>query len=79
VIPTRFAEALGLPEEDVEATYWSTLFFGAGCIGTSFELSSLFGDDIAFRRDAFELDESSIERLRYVIGRAGSDKNGFGK
>ncbi|MBV6507397.1 MAG: hypothetical protein JJLCMIEE_00442 [Acidimicrobiales bacterium] len=79
VIATRFAEALELPDEDVDATYWSTLFFGAGCIGTSFELSAMFGDDISFRRDAFELGESKVERLRYVVGRAGSNKTGFGK
>jgi HD-GYP domain-containing protein (c-di-GMP phosphodiesterase class II) len=79
VIGVRFAEALGASAEDVDATYWSTLFFGAGCIGTSYELSALFGDDIAFRRDAFDVGERNLDRLRYVVGRAGSDRSGFGR
>src|SRR5947209_17890570 len=49
VIATRFAEHLGVSKEDRDATYWVTLFMAAGCTAVSFELSRVFGDDIAFR------------------------------
>jgi len=74
VIATRFAERLGLSPEDRDATYWVTLFMLAGCTGASFELSRVFGDDIAFRSGVMAVDGSTIQVIRFVLGRAGSDR-----
>ncbi len=79
VIATRFAERLGASSEDVDATYWVALFVGAGCIGTSFELSELFGDDIEFRARVVDVAPSMLDQLRYIFDRAGSAKTGFAR
>lgn len=79
VIATRFAERLGASSEDVDATYWVALFLGAGCIGTSFELSELFGDDIEFRARVVDVAPSMFDQLRYIFDRAGSAKTGFAR
>src|SRR5438876_10295113 len=60
VIATRFAEHLGVSKEDRDATYWVTLFLTAGCNGVSFELSRVFGDDIAFRSGVTAVGASSL-------------------
>jgi HD-GYP domain-containing protein (c-di-GMP phosphodiesterase class II)/DNA-binding CsgD family transcriptional regulator len=79
VIATRFAEHLGVSEEDRDATYWVTLFLTAGCTGVSFELSRVFGDDIAFRAGMFSLGGTSFEHVRYMFLRAGSDRGVVGR
>jgi HD-GYP domain-containing protein (c-di-GMP phosphodiesterase class II) len=71
VIATRIADHLGASQEDRDATYWATLFMAAGCTGVSFELSSLFGDDIAFRSDVFSVAPTNVAFMRFVMRRAG--------
>lgn len=79
VIATRFAERLGASAEDVDATYWVALLVGAGCIGTSFELSDLLGDDIDFRAGAVDVGASTFGQLRYIFDRSGSGKSGIAR
>ena len=73
VIATRFAEHLGLTQVERDSAYWVTLFMVAGCTGTSFELSSVVGDDISFRAEMFGL-TSNFEFLRLILGRVGSGR-----
>ena len=70
VIGDALAEHMGAPPDERDATYWSTLFLAAGCTGVSFELSSLFGDDIAFRAGMFD-NLTTVSFLRYTMRRAG--------
>jgi len=74
VVATRFAEHLGVSREDRDATYWTTLFMMAGCTGSSYELSQVFGDDIAFRAGIFWVPPTTVNMLRFMLGRAGSGK-----
>lgn len=71
-IAMRFAERLGMPEEDRTTTYWVALLIMPGCTAVSFELARFFGDDIAFRAAAYLVGPSSIEQLRYALGSAGA-------
>ncbi len=79
VIATRFAEQLGASPADRDATYWVTLFVTAGCTGVSFELSRVFGDDIAFRAGAFAVGATSFDQVRYLVSRAGSHRGALGR
>src|ERR1700740_2768526 len=72
-IAMRLAEHLGLSQEDQDATYWMTMLLLPGCTAVSFELSQLFGDDIALRKAAYDLGPSPIDQIRYALGRAGGD------
>ena len=69
-LATRMADELGAGAEDVDASYWVTLFMTAGCIGTSWELSRFFGDDISFRADMYRLKPSNAAFLGHLIKRA---------
>jgi HD-GYP domain-containing protein (c-di-GMP phosphodiesterase class II) len=73
-LATRLAQDLGADEEDLDATYWVTLFITAGCIGTSWELSRVFGDDIAFRADLYKLKPSNAAFLKYLVTTAGAGR-----
>jgi HD-GYP domain-containing protein (c-di-GMP phosphodiesterase class II) len=74
VLSMRLAEQVGASHEDQDACYWVTLLMLAGCTAVSFELSSMFGDDIAFRSDVAEVGASSLALLRFVLSRAGADR-----
>jgi HD-GYP domain-containing protein (c-di-GMP phosphodiesterase class II) len=78
-LATRMAEELGADAEDVDASYWVTLFMTAGCIGTSWELSRFFGDDIAFRADMYKLKPSNAAFLGHLIRSAGSGRDPVSK
>jgi HD-GYP domain-containing protein (c-di-GMP phosphodiesterase class II) len=78
-LATRMAQELGADAEDVDATYWVTLFMTAGCIGTSWELSHFFGDDISFRADMYTLKPSNAAFLGYLLKRAGSGRDPISK
>ena len=79
VIATRFAEQLGVSQADRDAAYWVTLFVTAGCTGVSFELSRVFGDDIAFRAGVFSVGASPFQQLWYLVTRAGSHRSALGR
>src|SRR5215471_3523586 len=66
IIATRFAEHLGATREERDATYWVTLFVTAGCTGVSFELTQLFGDDIAFRAGIASVGASTRSNSRFL-------------
>ncbi len=72
-IASLFAERLGLAPDVRDATYWVSLLMVSGCSAVSFELSRLFGDDIAVRGGGYDLGPSAIAQVRYVFGRVGGD------
>ncbi|HJT38407.1 MAG TPA: HD domain-containing phosphohydrolase [Actinomycetota bacterium] len=74
IVATRFADHLGLSQEDRDATYWVALFTTAGCTGVSFELAAVFGDDIEFRKAVTDISPSPFDIMRFIIGRAGSGR-----
>jgi putative nucleotidyltransferase with HDIG domain len=78
-LATRMAERLGADAEDQDATYWVTLFITAGCIGTSWELSRYFGDDIAFRAGMYQLKPSQLAFLAHLVKSAGSGTDGLSR
>ncbi|HLZ70712.1 MAG TPA: HD domain-containing phosphohydrolase [Dehalococcoidia bacterium] len=79
VIATRFAERLSASGEDRDATYWVTLFLAAGCTGVSFELSQVFGDDLAFRAGALSVGPSTLSQARFLLAHAGSNRGVLGR
>lgn len=80
VIATRFADHLGVTQEERDATYWTTLFLTAGCTGVSYEMSILFGDDIAFRAGASEMAMASpFGQVRFLLKCAGSNRGFMGR
>ncbi len=79
MIATGFARHLEVSEDDLEATYWVTLLVTVGCTGASYELTPLFGDDIAWRSRWHDVGPSALSQLRYHLGRAGNDRTAAGR
>jgi HD-GYP domain-containing protein (c-di-GMP phosphodiesterase class II)/DNA-binding CsgD family transcriptional regulator len=78
-LATRMAQDLGADADDLDATYWVTLFITAGCIGTSWELSHLFGDDIAFRASMYKLKPSNAAFFGHLFKSAGAGRDPVSK
>jgi hypothetical protein len=62
VIATRFAEHLDVPRRSATRPTGSRCSSRQGCTGVSFEQSSIFGDDIAFRQGVFGVGPSSFDQ-----------------
>lgn len=56
LLATALADRVGLDEPRRGVTYYAALVAWIGCHADSHELSAWFGDDIAFRADAYQVD-----------------------
>jgi HD-GYP domain-containing protein (c-di-GMP phosphodiesterase class II) len=77
-LATGFADHLGVSDDDRTTAYWVALFTSAGCTGVSFELSRIFGDDIALRAELGRA-TSTLGFARVMLGRAGADRSILGR
>ncbi|WP_241010943.1 HD domain-containing phosphohydrolase [Mycobacterium camsae] len=71
LIATRIAERLGLDAAQRETMYYANLVGWIGCHADSHELSTLFGDDIAFRADTYGVDMAGLPFLRLMVSHIG--------
>ena len=60
--------------EQRACVYYANLVLWIGCHADSHEFSRWFGDDLAMRRDSYDLDWSGLPYLLYLIRRTGSDR-----
>lgn len=68
VIACRLADRLGLSEEQRGTVYYTTLVMWIGCHADSQEYARWFGDDIAVRTAAFDVDWAGYPYLKFVLG-----------
>ena len=66
------ADELDLDEEQRADVYYTNLVLWIGCHADSHEFSRWFGDDLAMRRDSYQLDWSGLPYLIYLLRRTGS-------
>src|SRR4051794_4744546 len=80
VIALRLAELAGATDAEREATYYVGLMFNAFCHADATEQASWFGDDIAFKSDAFEmLGMTTAQTAALVIRRVGGHGSGLSR
>ena len=73
VIALRLAELIGADDGQLEATYYLGLVMNAYCHADAAEQAKWFGDDIAFKRDGFEvLGMNTAQAIAFFVGRLGS-------
>src|SRR3954467_10149182 len=78
VIALRLADLVGAPPVEREATYYLGLMFNAYCHADAAEQASWFGDDIAFKGDAFELlGMSTAQVVAFLVRRVGGHGSGL--
>jgi HD-GYP domain-containing protein (c-di-GMP phosphodiesterase class II) len=72
LVGMRLAEACGLDESDRVDVFYATLLAWVGCHADSHELSSWFGDDIAFRSAFAAIDKAGLPLLAFLFGHLGA-------
>ncbi|MGH8859641.1 MAG: HD domain-containing phosphohydrolase [Jatrophihabitantaceae bacterium] len=72
LLAAMLADEQGLSEEQRATIYYTNLVLWIGCHADSHEFSRWFGDDLAMRRDSYQLDWSGLPYMRYVLRRTGS-------
>ncbi len=73
-IAAMLADRLDLDADQRQCVYYTNLVLWIGCHADSHEFSRWFGDDLAMRRDSYELDWTGLPYLRYLVSRTGSDR-----
>jgi HD-GYP domain-containing protein (c-di-GMP phosphodiesterase class II) len=72
LIAMRLGERVGAPPPEREAAYYVALLSSVGCTVDSSEIAAWFGDDNAFRRDAYHVDLAGLPLFGFMIRRVGA-------
>jgi HD domain len=75
----RLADDLGLDESERVVLYYVSLLAWIGCHGDSYEMASLFGDDIAARAGVYEYDLVGLDLWRYMARYLGAGRSAVGR
>lgn len=78
LIAVRVAQRMGLDAEEQSDAYWVTLV-ATVCTGESFEMTKLFGDDIAFRSGMHHIGPSQFAVMFLALRQAGSGRSPLGR
>ena len=73
-IALGLAERVGVEDADRAAVYYVALLAWVGCTADSHELAAQFGDEIAFRADAHDVDLAGLPLLRFMLRRVGDGR-----
>ena len=72
MLASMLADELDLSDEQRATVYYTNLVLWIGCHADSHEFSGWFGNDLAMRRDSYQLDWSGLPYLRFLLQRTGS-------
>jgi HD-GYP domain-containing protein (c-di-GMP phosphodiesterase class II) len=72
LIAAMLADELDVDKEQRATIYYTNLVLWIGCHADSHEFSRWFGDDLAMRRDSYQVDWSGLPYMRYLLKRTGS-------
>jgi hypothetical protein len=73
LIATRLGDHLGVEPGERGALYYTTTLAWVGCVADTPEVAAVFGDDIAFRRDYYQVDLAGLPMLGFVLRRVGAN------
>ncbi len=71
-IATRLGEHMAIESENEAALYYVAMLAWVGCVADTPEVASWFGDDIAFRRDSYDVDLAGLPMFKYALARVGT-------
>src|SRR5690242_17658027 len=74
LLAAMLADELDLDDEQRATIYYTNLVLWIGCHVDSHEFSRWFGDDLAMRRDSYQLDWSGLPYLLHLMRHAGSSQ-----
>jgi HD-GYP domain-containing protein (c-di-GMP phosphodiesterase class II) len=70
-IAVRLADVVDLPEPERQSLFYVAMLAWVGCVADAPEVAAMFGDDIAFRADSFEVDLGGLSGMGFFLGHAG--------
>jgi HD-GYP domain-containing protein (c-di-GMP phosphodiesterase class II) len=70
-IAVRLADVVQLPKTERESLFYFAMLAWVGCVADAPEVAAMFGDDIAFRADSFDVDLGGLSGLGFFLGHAG--------
>ena len=71
-IATRLGEHMGIESETAASLYYVAMLAWVGCVADTPEVASWFGDDIAFRRDSYDVDMAGLPMFKFALGHVGA-------
>jgi len=71
-IAARLGEHLGVEADERGALYYVTTLAWVGCVADTPEVAAVFGDDIAFRRDSYDVDFAGLPMLGFMLRHVGA-------
>jgi HD-GYP domain-containing protein (c-di-GMP phosphodiesterase class II) len=70
-IARRLADVIGLAEQERPQLFYVAMLAWVGCVADAPEVAAMFGDDIAFRADSFDVDLGGLAGMGFFLGHAG--------
>src|SRR6266511_3619145 len=74
LIAARLGEHVGLERDQRGALYYVATLAWVGCVADTPEVAAWFGDDIAYRRDSYEIDLAGLPMLGFMLGHVGTGR-----
>jgi hypothetical protein len=72
-IAAGLGERLGVEPSERAALYYVVTLAWVGCVADTPEVAALFGDDIAFRADSYEVDFAGLPMLGFMLRHVGAE------
>jgi len=73
-VAARLGERLGVPSDELGALYYVSTLAWVGCVADTPEVAAVFGDDIAFRRDHYDVDFAGLPMIGFMLRHVGAGK-----
>jgi HD-GYP domain-containing protein (c-di-GMP phosphodiesterase class II)/DNA-binding CsgD family transcriptional regulator len=71
-IAAELGEHVGLEPQDRGSLYFVVALAWVGCVADTPEVAALFGDDIAFRADSYDVDFTGLPMLGFMLRHVGA-------
>ncbi len=71
-IAARLGDHLGVDPQERGALYYVATLAWVGCVADTPEVATWFGDDIAFRRDSYQVDLAGLPMLGFMLRHVGT-------
>lgn len=72
LIASRLGEHVGVARDQRGSLYYVATLAWVGCVADTPQVAALFGDDIAYRHDTYEIDQRGLPMLTFLLRHAGA-------
>jgi HD-GYP domain-containing protein (c-di-GMP phosphodiesterase class II) len=72
LIAARLGDHVGVEPDERGALYYATTLAWVGCVADTPDVAAVFGDDIAFRRDYYQVDLAGLPMLGFMLRHVGA-------